>query len=185
MEKRLPESSGNIHKKRPRIIVITGAESTGKSDLTRQLSRYFLAPSFPEYAREAVTKLNRHYLRSDVEAIAAMQRSQMELAIKLHQEYVFFDTWLIITQIWFEVVYNHSPGWIPEFIRNSPVDLFLVCNTDIPWVPDLVRENGGEMRQKLSEKYIEYIRMYGFPYKVISGTGDQRIANAIEFIRHI
>lgn len=174
-----------MHAKRPRIIVITGAESTGKSVLTRQLSRCFLAPSFPEYAREAVTKLNRHYLYSDVEAIAAMQKSQMEIAAKLNQEYVFFDTWLIITLVWFEVVYNQSPGWIPELIRNSPVDLFLVCNTDIPWVPDPVRENGGEMRQKLSEKYIEYIHNFGFDCKVVSGTGEQRIANAVEFIRHI
>jgi nicotinamide riboside kinase len=165
--------------------VITGAESTGKSALTRQLSRCFLAPSFPEYAREAVTKLNRHYLYSDVEAIAAMQRSQMEIASKLQQEYVFFDTWLIITQVWFEVVFNRSPRWIPGLIRNSPVDLFLVCNTDIPWVPDPVRENGGEMRRILSEKYIEYIHNYGFQYHVVSGTGNQRIDNAVEFIRHI
>jgi len=165
--------------------VITGAESTGKSALTRQLSRCFLAPSFPEYAREAVTKLNRHYLYSDVEAIAAMQRSQMEIASKLHQEYVFFDTWLIITQVWFEVVFSRSPRWIPGLIRNSPVDLFLVCNTDIPWVPDPVRENGGEMRRILSEKYIEYIHNYGFQYHVVSGTGNQRIDNAVEFIRHI
>lgn len=174
-----------MHARRPHIIVITGAESTGKSALTRELSRYFLAPSFPEYAREAVTKLNRHYLYSDVEDIAAMQRSQMEIATRLNSEFVFFDTWLIITQVWFEVVFNQSPHWIPDHIRSAPVDLFLVCDTDIPWMPDPVRENGGEMRDKLSEKYIEYIRNYGFPYKVVSGNGDQRIANAIEFIHHI
>lgn len=171
--------------KRPRIIVITGAESTGKSALTRQLSRHFQAPSFPEYAREAVTKLDRHYLYSDVEAIAAMQKSQMEIARKLRSEYVFFDTWLIITQVWFEVVFNQSPAWMPELIRNTPVDLFLVCDTDIPWMPDPVRENGGEMRERLSEKYIEYIRHYRFHYNVVSGTGIQRTEKAIEFIRHI
>jgi len=114
-----------------------------------------------------------------------MQKSQMEIARKLRSEYVFFDTWLIITQVWFEVVFNQSPAWMPELIRNTPVDLFLVCDTDIPWMPDPVRENGGEMRERLSEKYIEYIRHYRFHYNVVSGTGIQRTKKAIEFIRHI
>ena len=43
---------------KPKIIVITGAESTGKSTLTEALSKHFNAPFIPEIARDYVEKLN-------------------------------------------------------------------------------------------------------------------------------
>jgi hypothetical protein len=40
---------------------------------------------------------------------------------------------------------------------DSGTDLFLVCNTDIPWMPDKIRENGGKMREILLQMYINEI----------------------------
>jgi NadR type nicotinamide-nucleotide adenylyltransferase len=164
---------------RPFIVVITGAESTGKSMLARQLSQHFNGRFFPEYAREYLESKGAEYEFNDLEKIATMQQTQMEEAITFKTSFVFFDTWLIITKVWFEVVYGWVPPWIQEAIRRAPVDLFLLCENDIPWIPDPLRENGGEMREVLYERYKSNIREFGFFCKTISGEGNSRLENAI------
>jgi nicotinamide riboside kinase len=171
--------------KRPAIIIITGAESTGKSMLTKQLAGFFSCPFYPEYAREYLEKSGTSYTYEDVLHIALMQKKQMEEAEKLHAAYVFFDTWLIITKVWLEVVYQKVPDWIPRAISQAPVGLFLVCANDIPWIPDPLRENGGEKREELLDNYRANIEMFGFPYRIVSGSGDERFMNALQIIREI
>jgi nicotinamide riboside kinase len=77
-----------------------------------------------------------------------------ELKHSGHQLF-FTDTWLIITKIWFEEVFQEVPAWIEMEIKKAEIDLFLVCDTDLPWIPDHVRENGGEKREYLQNRYIE------------------------------
>jgi nicotinamide riboside kinase len=81
------------------------------------------------------------------------------------------------------VVFGKVPAWIPEIIRKAPVDLFLLCANDIPWIPDPLRENGGDMRQKLFEMYKTNIGDFGFTYKTVTGAGDERLENAVKAIR--
>lgn len=170
---------------KPKIVVVTGAESTGKSILTRQLSLFYQSPSFTEFSREYIEKTGFNYTYDDVVSIALMQKAQMKKSRTINTKYVFFDTWLIITMVWFEVVFGRVPQWIPETIRNAPVDLFLLCDTDLPWIPDPVRENGGEMRKILQIRYIELIIRFGFNYKLVSGHSEERFKNAVEFINAI
>ena len=166
----------------PRIVVITGAESTGKSILTLSLSEHYQCPCFTEYAREYIGNLNRNYLYEDVAIIAEKQAAQYEQAKKMKAPFVFFDTWLIITKVWFEVVYGKKPDWLEPFIRTSEIYLFLVCDVDLDWIPDPVRENGGEMRKKLHQMYINNLKDYGFNYSVVTGSGEMRLRNAINSI---
>jgi NadR type nicotinamide-nucleotide adenylyltransferase len=172
-----------LKEERPRIIVVTGAESTGKSVLTKQLSGFFHAHFYPEYAREYLEWSGPGYSFEDIEKIAVKQLDQMKEAVKLNTGFVFFDTWLIITKVWFEVVYGKVPDWIPETLAAAPVDLFLLCANDLPWVPDPLRENGGEMRDKLFERYRTNLEDFGFNYQVITGTGNDRLQNAVRIIR--
>jgi len=185
MEKGVEETGMLKQAKRPKIIVVTGAESTGKSTLALNLADRCQSLCIEEFAREYVEKIGRPYNYSDVEIIARKQIAQMNEALTAAVPFVFFDTWLIITKVWMEVVFHQSPGWVSEAIVRAPVDLFLVCDTDIPWEPDPVRENGGEMRDKLSALYMENIREFGFKFRLISGTGPERLANALKIIADI
>lgn len=172
-------------KKLPKIIVITGAESTGKSTLTESLAKHFNSPYLPELAREYVENLNREYNFEDVEFIA---NKQIELLNKLKQSdspVIFIDTWLIITKIWFEVVFKKIPEWINKEIKSTKIDLFIVCNTDLPWIPDSVRENGGENRLLLQKRYIEEIEKFNFNYKIVSGKNENRLKNAIQHLNYL
>lgn len=165
-----------------KIIVVTGAESTGKSTLAKALANYFEVPYIPEYARDYIQNLKEEYTYSDVELIARKQTEQLKESLKLKEPIIILDTWLLITKVWFEVVFKSVPDWIENEIKNTHIDLWLVCDTDLPWVADDVRENGGENRSLLHEKYIGEIEKYNYSYKIINGDCDSRVNNAIQAI---
>ena len=168
---------------RPKIVVVTGAESTGKTELTQALSRYYGALSFSEYSRQYVEGLKRPYTYDDIISIAQMQKAQMTLAGRMNQDIIFFDTWLVITMVWLEVVFGKVPPWIPDTLKSAPVDLYLVCHNDIPWIPDPVRENGGNMRDWLEDRYLEIIRQLGLNNEIVTGSGQSRFLNAEKCVK--
>lgn len=171
-----------IREKKIRIAV-TGPESTGKTTLAVQLADRFGGVYLPEYAREYVEKLPHHYTFEDVEAIAKAQLEQYHSTNTLENEIFFFDTWLIITKVWFNWVFGKSPVWLDDQIRNCPIDLFLICRPDLPWEADPVRENGGENRIRLFEEYRNELVNFGFRFVEIDGTDEHRLNHAIEAIR--
>jgi len=169
-------------KNKPFIIALTGAESTGKSTLAEALAKYYKVPFVPEFARDYVRSLHGKYSFGDVEFIARKQVEQYKKLMSAVHPVVILDTWLLITKIWFEVVYSQVPKWLEEAIQKYPIDLFLVCDTDLPWEPDDVRENGGENRNKLQQRYIDEIEKFQFKYGLVQGSGNQRKENAIRLI---
>jgi nicotinamide riboside kinase len=162
-------------------VVITGPESTGKTELAENLAARLGTLWVPEYAREYIENLNRPYSYNDIEHIARRQLDQERIyGSQLSSGLLIFDTWFIITKVWFDVVYGRCPEWIIPHIQSANIALFLVCNTDLPWIPDPVRENGGERREKLLQIYCEEISSFGFQYEIIQGSGSIRTENAIK-----
>jgi NadR type nicotinamide-nucleotide adenylyltransferase len=161
-------------------IVITGPESTGKTQLAQALAQKLNATWIPEYAREYVEHLDRPYTYNDVIQIASYQIAQERAYdAKIAKGILIFDTWLIITKVWLDLVFGKCPDWICDHIRSSKIDLFLVCDTDLPWIADPVRENGGEKRNELFQIYCNEISTFGFKYEIVSGFGDFRTRHAM------
>jgi len=57
-----------------------------------------------------------------------------------------------------------------------------LCKPDIPWEPDPLRENGGEVREKLYEIYKAELVQRNLPFVEIRGEGGERLQNAIDAI---
>lgn len=165
-------------------IVIIGPESTGKTELSQFLSAHYKTIFVPEFAREYIENLPHHYTYSDIEHIARKQIELEATYLSKANNLLFYDTFLIITKVWFKVVYNKVPEWLEEVIKDLKIDLFLLCNTQLPWIPDKVRENGGEMREKLFYMYKSELENNAFNYEVITGVGNDRFKNALIIVEN-
>jgi nicotinamide riboside kinase len=166
-----------------KTIVVTGPESTGKTMISEYLSGQLGCAWIPEYAREYIGSLNRRYDYSDLVNIAEMQIMQKKEAEQQGNGILILDTWLIITKIWFEEVYGKVPGFLDREILENRTELFIVCMPDIPWVPDPLRENGGDRREYLLKRYISEIEKTGYPYLKLFGLGEARYLNALKLVK--
>ncbi len=158
-------------------IVVTGPESVGKSTLTSQLSRFYNCQMVEEHARSYITNLGRHYTFDDVENIARHQYEQYLLHNCNDGRMVIYDTYLLVTKVWFFHVYQSVPQWLDTAIRESNIDLFLLCKPDLPWVDDGIRENE-TLRDYLFELYLAELKHYQFNYKIVEGEGEERLSQA-------
>src|SRR5688572_23831203 len=106
-------------------IVIIGPESTGKSTLCKQLAEHYQTAWCPEYAREYLTDLDRHYTYEDLLQIA---RGQLSLEDELGTqagEYYFIDTDMYVMKVWCEVAFEQCHTWILRQIAVREYDLYL------------------------------------------------------------
>jgi NadR type nicotinamide-nucleotide adenylyltransferase len=166
-----------------KTVVVTGPESTGKTLISEYLSGQLSCEWIPEYAREYIGSLGRQYRYDDLVHIAETQIRQRNEAEQNGTSLLVLDTWLIITKVWFSEVFGTCPEFVLRAISEYKPDLFLVCMPDIPWVPDPLRENGGEKREYLLNSYIKEIKKTGVSYLKISGTGEERYRSALEGVR--
>ncbi len=166
------------------VIVFCGPESTAKSTVSKQVARYYNGEWVPEYARFYVEKLNRPYTYDDVNIIAQKQIAAYHRLLKSDHKIIVFDTFLIITKVWFEIVFNKVPEELIKELNKINVDLYLLCQPDIPWVPDGVRENEA-LRHELYDRYKREIEKYNFPYRIVSGGGEERISQTIDYINQV
>ena len=169
-------------KQQPLKIVVSGPESTGKTELARHLCGILRVEYIPEYARSYVESLNRPYAYEDVEHIAGEQVRELQEATERGSGIIVLDTYLVITKVWFMEVYHRVPAWIDLQLKESGIDLFLLCYYDIEWVKDPVRENPGPRRQYLYQRYLEEIELLGIRCEEIRGTGPRRLENAIRAV---
>ena len=97
-----------MHQKIKRIV-ITGPECTGKTTLCEQLATHYNTIWIPEFARAYVENLQHPYTYEDVCNIALKQIEESKQLFRGANEYIFHDTFLIITKIWFLWVYKTCP----------------------------------------------------------------------------
>jgi NadR type nicotinamide-nucleotide adenylyltransferase len=159
-------------------IAITGPESTGKSELAEKLAKHYNALWVPEYAREYLEDLGHPYKEDDIVNIAKGQL-EMEEEEAQHSKYLLFcDTDFIVTKIWSEFKYGRCHPWILEQVEKHIYDLYLLCDIDLPWAEDPLREHP-QKRKELFELYYRELKTRKLPFRIIAGTGEARTRNAI------
>ena len=159
-------------------IAIDGPESTGKSTLCARLSEQFHSPWVAEYAREYIQALDRPYLYDDVEAIAKEQMKELLWTPSVISPFIFYDTELIITKVWFLHHYKKMPSWMDKALKEMPIAHYLLCYPDLPWIDDPLRENPN-IREELFLWYKEEIEALHIPYTIIKGEGNERLQQAV------
>lgn len=161
-------------------ISITGPESTGKSWLAQQLAEHYQTNWVPEFARQFLLEINRPYTFEDILHISQNQFETENVAAN-KTDLLFCDTDFCVTSIWCTVKYNKCHEWITEKLKENNYGLYLLCDVDLPWHHDQLREHP-EMRPELFNQYLNLLKKHKFNYRIVSGTGNERLQNAIKFI---
>lgn len=161
-------------------ISITGPESTGKSWLAEQLAEHYQTAWVSEYARKYLEEINRPYTYNDILVIARNQLKEENMAAK-NTDLLFCDTDFCVTSIWCKVKYGKCHKWITDKLEQNNYGFYLLCDIDLPWQYDPLREHP-EMRAELFGMYRDLLQFHRFNFKIVSGTGQERLQNAIRFV---
>lgn len=161
-------------------IVVIGPESTGKSVLCEQLAAHYKTTWVREYAREYLLKNGTGYSFENLLDIAKEQVKSEQLAVNDWQPAIFIDTDMYVMKVWCEFVFERCHHWILNRIVERKYDLYLLCNTDLPWVKDELREYPDlETREKLFRHYKDIMINQNVPWVEISGGYEERLQKGI------
>ncbi|MEO8962962.1 MAG: ATP-binding protein [Ginsengibacter sp.] len=194
-----------------RKVVVIGPESTGKSTLCQKLAEHYKTLWVPEYAREYLEKNGTAYSYDDLltiakgqielEEVICNQLSDVSHQLSVHSQLsthnfplttshsqltprlLFIDTDLYVIKVWAEFVFNKCHNWILNKIAEREYDLYLLCDVDLPWVEDRLREYPDKrIREKLFFLYKDIMVNQTSPWCVISGNYAERLERAIHFV---
>ena len=165
----------------PIRICVTGAESTGKSELARALAGHFSVPGIPEYSREYAQRVARALVYTDVAAIARGQIEMEQRMLASRSGLVILDTDLLSTVVYSRHHFGACPEWIESAARERRAGFYLLLDIDVPWIADPVRDSG-DTRAQLHDAFRNTLDAFEAQYELISGTWDERFRRALSSI---
>jgi NadR type nicotinamide-nucleotide adenylyltransferase len=169
-------------------VVVIGPESTGKSTLCEQLANYYKTSWVPEYAREYLTVHGMSYTFDDLLTIAKGQVALEESYIEKAKDapVLFIDTDQYVMKVWGEFVFGKCHQWTLDQITKRKYDLYLLCNIDLPWAYDVLREYPDPgPREKLYNIYRNILLTQPVPWVELSGNYDERFQKAINAVNDL
>ena len=178
-----------MENKKVKKIVILGPESTGKSTISEQLAAHYKTLWAKEYAREYLETYGTDYSYEDLYTIAlgqikgeddAFNEMQNNFSSYAADPFLFIDTDLHVIKVWSEFVFNKCDNRVLSGIVQREYDLYLLCDTDLPWVKDNLREYPDlETRDKLFHFYKEEMTEQEKPWVIINGNYEERLERAL------
>ena len=185
-------------------VAVIGPESTGKSTLCELLAQHYNTQWCPEFAREYLLTHGTDYTYDDLLYVAKGQlamedeylqsivnsresgvnsRSNDSQLIAHSSKLLFIDTEMYVMKVWCEFVFGNCHRWVLDQIIERKYDLYLLCNTDLPWVKDELREYPDlKTRDQLYHIYKDIMINQSTPWVDISGDHDERLQKAIKAV---
>jgi NadR type nicotinamide-nucleotide adenylyltransferase len=162
-------------------VVVTGSECTGKTTLAGQLAAYFDAELVPEYVREYAEHKAGPIDAADHDPIARGQLALEEAAIARGNRLVVQDTDLLSTVVYARHYAGACPPWIVAAAASRRPDLYLLCDIDVPWTADGIRDRG-ERREEMQGLFRDAVRRSGAPMVELRGDPRVRMEQAVDAI---
>lgn len=162
-------------------IVLTGSESTGKTTLALALAEHYAADLVPEFVREFAARKGAPIAFDDHGAIARGQMALEDAPMARAGAMIIQDTDLLSTVVYCTHYFDRCPSWIEEAAAARRPSLYLLCDIDIPWVADGMRDRE-YAREEIQALFRTALLASAVPVAVIRGTGDERFRRAVAAI---
>lgn len=170
---------------RPRVVVLTGAESTGKTTLAARLAVRYAVPWGAEFVRGYAEAKGAPLDASDVEPIArgqiALEDDVVAAGVAARSPLVVLDTDVLSTAVYARHYYGDCPPWIERAVRERRPALYLLCHPDVPWVPDPQRD-GPLARAVIHELFVGELTDVGARVVDLRGGWEERERLAVSAV---
>lgn len=170
-DKILPEFQPYLRK----TVTMFGAESTGKSTLTRHLSSYSLVQGHYcfEYARPYLEEVGAELSTAKMTSIWYGQRALQQQAKEwLDRPYIFQDTDLFSTVgYWrmYESKFGPVPASLIDDAKALKSDLYVITPSNIDFEADQLRY-GGAVRESTDQYWVNLCEEFDLPYMVLTSS---------------
>jgi NadR type nicotinamide-nucleotide adenylyltransferase len=128
-------------------VCVTGPESTGKTSLAQRLAEWAGTEWVPEASRVYAERKGTPLTGADVGPIArehiVLADAAAERARARGASMLVLDTDLLSTVLYARHYYGAAPRWVERAERERRAGLYLLCEVDVPWVPDGIRDRPG------------------------------------------
>lgn len=166
-----------------RVIAVLGAESTGKTTLTRALRdslvlRGYSVALVEEYLREFCVIHGRTPRRDEQHGIAGEQSRRIACARADHQ-FVIADTTALQIAVYSEFVFDDASIYAESLAAHGAVALTLLTALDLPWHPDGHQRDGEHVRAPVDKLLRGSLNRARIAYSVIHGAGPARLDAAL------
>lgn len=156
-----------------------GPESTGKSTMSLQLAKYYNVPWVPEYARYYCANLNAPCTLQDETNMFHGQVALEDSVLSMTEtDFVICDTTFVTVKIWSDAFFGETPQVVLDALTKYTYDFYLLLDIDLPWQDDPLRDFPNQ-REHFMQVWHQELKALNANYKVIGGTGDDRLNNAI------
>ncbi len=165
-------------------IVITGAESSGKTTLASHLSRKLGIPLVAEYARDYLKdKLDYDY--NDLLVIAREQKRR-EDELRGKHDTILCDTDVVNHAVWSRIKYGKVDDWMTHNQGAIKDNIYLLCINDLGWVEDQLRESSSLVhRELILQEHRDIILDHGGRMFYVYGKGELRFLRAERIVSNV
>ena len=155
-------------------IAFTGPESTGKTSLSMLVSETFDGVYIPEYSRSFLEKTNGFYEEQDLVTIALGLCEALHSGLISGNHLLVSDTDMTVMKVWSQFKYGRVSPVIEQLYLEEIFDHLFLCDTDIPWEEDPLREHP-ESREELFALYLEMIQTKTKNFTIVKGSLEDRL----------
>ncbi len=172
---------------RPFVVTIFGAESVGKTTLSRQLADALNGLWTCEFARPYLEATRQDVTSQSMRAIWHGQAELQRTSRRRSTSYIIQDTDLFSTVGYWQLphvtpVIGDCPDGLLHEAAELRSDLYIILRSNIPFEHDALRY-GGDHRESPDQYWVDLCIRHRLPYVVLDASDQtERINEALQII---
>ena len=167
-------------------VCVVGAESSGTTTLSRDLAEHYHTVWVPEYGRlyterlrdQGINTFTYEWKTPEFIHIAEQQQKDEDELAKQANRILICDTDALATCIWHQRYVGTWSKEVEEIANRRRYAMYFLTDPEIPFEFDGVRD-GQHIRPWMTKRFSEELTKRGYPWILVKGNRQQRLATAI------